>query len=155
MPETAFEITSRLPASRESVWRWITSLEGISTEMAPYFRMTAPRGVRSLADLRVVLGSPLFRSQVYLFGVVPLGRWDFTLIELEDRQGFVELSPSGSMKSWRHERRILATPDSACVLLTDRLRFVPAVAPRLVGRFIRHVFAHRHRVLESHFRAER
>ena len=41
---------SKLRCDRGTAWSWITSLDGISAEMRPFFRMTAPVGVRSLAD---------------------------------------------------------------------------------------------------------
>jgi ligand-binding SRPBCC domain-containing protein len=145
-------MVSRLHASREEVWRWISSVEGISTEMRPYFRMTAPDGVRALTDVKVELGKPIFRSRVYLFGLVPAGYWDMTLIELDPGRGFVEHSPSDTMKDWRHERRLYDCPDEpTCVVLVDDVTFVPRWSPGVVGRFIRRVFEHRHRVLRSRF----
>jgi ligand-binding SRPBCC domain-containing protein len=143
---------SRLRATRDRVWSWITSVDGISEEMRPYFRMTSPKGVRSLADLKVDLGSPFLRSRVFLFGVIPAGTWDFTLVAMEDRVGFVEQSPSTFMTSWRHERRILDDAgDPASVLLSDHVTFVPKSGRWLLRRFLGHVFEHRHRVLRERF----
>jgi hypothetical protein len=73
-----------------------------------------------------------------------------TLLELNIGEGFTEQSPMGSMKLWRHERRIVPCPsDSNAVLLVDQLTFQPRVASRLVKWFIRRVFIHRHRVLKA------
>jgi hypothetical protein len=93
--------TSRLRGSRSQVWAWIVSVAGISEEMSPYFRMTSPEGVQSLTDLKVELGVPFLRSRVFLFGFIPAGTWDFTLVEFEDGKGFVEQSLSTFMTSWR------------------------------------------------------
>lgn len=145
-------LTSRLKSSRDQVWTWITSVAGISEEMRPYFRMTSPEGVRNLADLKVELGASFLRSRVFLFGFIPAGTWDFTLVELEGKSGFVEQSPSTFMTSWRHERRILDDPsDPSSVLLSDHVTFVPKSGRRFVGPFLRHVFEHRHRVLQKRF----
>ena len=143
---------SRLRAPRERVWEWISSVAGISAEMWPYFRMTAPRNARSLADLKPRPGVPMFRSIVFLFGVLPIDYSDMTLLELDEGHGFIEQSPMGSMELWRHERRILPCPgEPASVLLVDRLTFRPRMARRVVRWFIHRVFVHRHAVLRATF----
>ena len=141
---------SELHAPVAHIWEWITSVEGISAEMWPFFRMTFPKGVRSLNDVRVQLGVPIFRSYVFLFGVMPIDYSDMTLIKFDPGQGFVEQSPMGSMKLWRHERRINPSPsDPTAALLVDQLTFQPRMAKRLAGWFIRRVFIHRHEVLKA------
>ncbi|MEO1894211.1 MAG: hypothetical protein ABGX84_15465 [Alcanivorax sp.] len=141
---------STLRASPERVWEWITSVEGISAEMRPFFRMTIPKHMQSLADVRVEPGTRMFRSYVFLFGFLPIDYSDMTLVKLTPGVGFVEQSPMGSMKLWRHERYIApcdSEPDS--VLLVDQLTFQPRMARGLVGWFIRRVFTHRHKVLRE------
>jgi ligand-binding SRPBCC domain-containing protein len=140
---------SRLHSSAERVWEWITSIDEISAEMWPYFRMSVPRGVRSITDLEIKLGDPMFRSYIFLFGFLPIDFSDMTLVELDSGRGFIEQSPMGSMKLWRHKRRIVPS-DSEAVLLIDELTFQPRMAPRLVAWFIKHVFTHRHEVLRKH-----
>jgi len=142
---------STLFAPRECVWEWITSFEGISAEMWPLFRMTVPRRVRSLADVAVTPGSRLFRSWILLFGFLPIDYSDLTLLELEHGRGFVEESPMGSMRLWRHERRIVDGPNPDAVVLRDRLTFEPRFARGLVRWFIGYAFTHRHAVLQAHF----
>ncbi len=116
--------------------------------MRPYFRMTTPRGVTTIDDLTITLGAPLFRSRVYLFGVIRIDYSDVTLIEFSKGIGFVEQSPMGSMSLWRHERKIEGTT-SGCVVV-DTLTFQPRTARKFVAWFIGRVFAHRHAVLRSH-----
>jgi len=151
MPEgISLRFESRLRAPAERVWEWITSVEGIRAEMRPFLHMTAPRGFRSLRDVKVTPGERLCRSYVLLFGVLPIDYSDMTLMELSPGHGFVEQSPTGSMRLWRHERRIEPCPsDPAAVLLVDQLTFQPRAAGRLVGWFIRRFFAHRHGVLRG------
>ncbi len=147
----SFRFESKLHAPAARVWEWITSIEGISAEMWPFFRMTTPKGIRSLSDLSIQPGVRMFRSHVFLFGVLPIDYSDMTLVELDSGRGFVEQSPMGSMELWRHERRIAPCPsDSSAVLLVDQLTFRPRTAQRFVGWFIRHVFLHRHNVLRAH-----
>jgi ligand-binding SRPBCC domain-containing protein len=138
---------SEVSASPQKVWEWIISLKGISSEMWPYFRMTAPKGFESLENLNIILGQPLFRSKVFLFGFLPIDYSDITLIEIEKGSGFVEKSPMGSMKLWRHERRIISTA-SGCKII-DHLTFEPKMATQIIGWFIRTVFQHRHKVLRK------
>ena len=138
---------SEVSASPQKVWEWITSVKGILAEMRPYFRMTAPKGFDSIDNLNITLGQPLFHSKVFLFGFLPIDYSDITLIELEKGFGFVEKSPMGSMKLWRHERRI--SPTAGGCKITDHLTFEPKRASSFTGWFIRTVFKHRHRVLRK------
>jgi hypothetical protein len=124
-------------------------MEGISRELWPVLRMTAPRHVKNLQDVRIEPGKPLFRSWVLLFGVLPLDRSDLTLLELRDGIGFVEQSPMLSMKLWRHERTLEGNDEQTT--LTDKLTFEPRFGGVLVAWFIGTVFAHRHAVLRRHF----
>src|SRR3990172_6737786 len=136
----SLRFVSKLQAPKGNVWEWITSIEGISAEMWPFFRMTMPKGIRSLNDVQPNLGVRMFLSYVFLFGILPIDYSDMTLVELDSGQGFVEQSPMGSMKLWRHERRIVpCLSDPSAVLLVDQLTFRPRMAPRLIGWFIRRV----------------
>jgi len=129
-------------------WAWITSVEGILSEMRPWICMTVPRGVSRLDDVAFVPRRPLFRSRMYIFGLVPFGHSDLTLLELTDGVGFVEQSPMTGMKLWRHERSI-EPREGGCTLI-DELTFEPRVAGPLVAWFVRRIFAHRHAVLRRH-----
>jgi len=144
---TDFQLSTVLRCPRDRAWEWISSVDGIAAEMRPYFRMTAPPGVARLTDLKVELGRPLFRSRVFVFGVLPAGSWDLTLVALEGGRGFVEESPSTSMRCWRHERRLADHADG--VKLTDHLTFEAKLASAAVGWLIERVFHHRHRVLRE------
>jgi hypothetical protein len=150
----ALRFESRLAVPAAQVWQWITSVEGIRAELRPLLRMTAPKGVRSLGDMPITPGVPLFRSWILLFGFVPIDYTDLTLLELEPGSGFVEQSAMRSMRLWRHERRIAPRPSHpGMVLLVDQLHFQPRMAGPLVAWFVRRLFAHRHAVLRA--RAER
>ncbi len=145
MPPIQLDFRSQLTAGPKEVWTWITSADGILREMRPLFRMTMPRGVKRLEDLEIVPGKRLFRSRLYLFGFLPFGYSDLTLLEWSDGVGFVEQSPMTGMKLWRHERTIHPTADGCT--LTDKLTFEPRFAKSLVAWFTRRMFEHRHAVL--------
>ena len=144
---TDFSFETPVSASPGKAWEWITSLRGISREIRPYFRMTAPKGIESISDLDIVTGRPLFRSRVFLFGFIPIDYSDLTLIEIEQGTGFIEQSPMGSMKLWRHERRIV--PSAAGCTIRDHITFEPRMAASFTAWFMRKVFKHRHRVLKK------
>ncbi|ATB45619.1 hypothetical protein [Corallococcus macrosporus] len=126
-------------------WAWVTSMKGISTEMHPYLRMTAPPGVTGIADLAFEPGMPLFRGRLLLGGVLPVGWTDLTLRELEPGRRFVEESPMSAMRQWRHERRIVEA--HAGVDIIDQLDFEPRFGGWLTEAFVRRLFEHRHSVL--------
>ena len=142
------KFSTQLAASPSAVWDWMTSFEGISREMAPYLQMSAPRGVTSLLAVDFQLGKPMFRSWIRLFRLIPFDYSDLTLLSLEQGVGFVEQSPMGSMRSWRHVRRL--TPTAGGCVLTDELTFEPRIAGWLSCRIVRAFFNHRHRMLERH-----
>jgi hypothetical protein len=139
------EFESSLPVSTDVLWAWITSVDGILAEMWPLVRMTVPRSVKSLTDVNVRFGEPLFRSWVLLFGIVPVDRSDLTLVEMQPGQRFLEQSPMLGMKLWRHERVI--APSGSGSKIIDRLEFQPRFGVFFMRWFVKTLFAHRHRVL--------
>jgi ligand-binding SRPBCC domain-containing protein len=150
------QFESRLRAPAAAVWEWITSVDGISAEMRPLMRMTVPRRIKNLTDIEFRPGHRLFRSYILLFGILPIDYSDLTLLELTSGRGFIEQSPMGSMRLWRHERQLTpAEAPDAVVVLTDRLTFQPRFAPGLVAWFVTVFFRHRHSVLRKHLGGEK
>lgn len=148
------QFATPLRTSRECLWDWITSVEGIRAEMRPILRMTVPRNLRGIEDARIRPGQRLFRSIILLFGILPIDYSDLTVLTLRPGEGFIEESPMGSMKRWRHERSIVGDHvDPATVILVDRLTFQPRWAASLLGWFVQRFFEHRHAVLRAHFGA--
>jgi len=144
--------SSKLAAPPDQVWTAVVSVEGLRREMRPFLRMTIPRGVASLDSLEVMPGRRLFRSYLLAFGVIPFDYSDLTLIELRPGRGFLEQSPMGSMRLWRHERRIdPVASDPGCSVVTDRLTFTPRFAAPLAAWIVHRFFEHRHAVLRRHF----
>ncbi|HEX4951365.1 MAG TPA: hypothetical protein VFZ34_32205 [Blastocatellia bacterium] len=140
--------TTEVSVTPEQAWAWITSFDDIAKEMSPYLRMSVPSGVSKLSDRFTQPGARMFRSWIKLFGVLPMDYSNLTLVGLTPGVGFVEQSPMGSMKLWRHERTI-----SACAVgskITDTLTFEPRLASHLVAAIVRAFFAHRHRQLAQH-----
>lgn len=146
--EYTLTFSTRLAAAPNEVWEWITSFSGISREMAPYMTMTFPEGLVGLNSIAIVPGRKLFRSWLKLFGVIPFDYSDMTLVSIDEGEGFVEESPMGSMRQWRHERRI--TPSGSGSILTDKLTFEPRLFGGLSRAIVNFFFRHRHRKLQRH-----
>lgn len=145
-----FELRSRLAAPADVVWFHATSMRGVNAELFPLVRMTHPRGLDSLAQREVPLGTRVFRSWILLAGIVPIDYDDLTFVALEPGR-FLERSPMLTQRAWEHERRV--EPSGTGCLVTDRIRSEPRVAAlapafRLVFRL---AFALRHRNLRRRF----
>ena len=147
------QFKSTLRSSRGEVWAWITSVEGITRETMPFFRMTTPAGIRSLTDVKFVSGKKLFRSVIYFGGLLPLDYSDLTLIELKQDEGFKECSPMFSMHRWQHERWIRNADQDGCVDLIDTLTFEPRFLRAFTGWLVNRIFVHRHAVLRAELKA--
>jgi ligand-binding SRPBCC domain-containing protein len=150
----SFRIASHLRASPERVWAHATSMAGINHELAPLLRMTHPPGVTALGDLQPPLGTPLFRSIILLFGIVPIDFDDVILEAMEPGRGFRERSRTLSQRTWLHERSI--EPLDEGVRLVDRVAFEPRVpgAGGVLAPLLHLVFRNRHRKLVGLFGGE-
>lgn len=139
--------TSELNIPPAQVWQWITDVQLLREEMAPWLWMSVPKGLNSLADVQVEPGQVLFTSWLWLFGFLPLGTSRLTLLTMEPGLGFVEQSPMTGMRLWRHERRLEDLPGGTRI--TDTLR-VEALLPAFIVRpFLTLFFRSRHRALRS------
>ena len=141
---------STLPVDRATLWQAITSPQGINHEMRPWLTMGVPAGIHGMQDVTLDPGAPVFRSTIKLFGLLPVGHSDLTLLSLTAQQGFVEVSPMTGMRSWRHERR-LEDRGTDCTL-HDTLVFEPQRLPKVTSVIIRAFFRHRHRRLRRRYR---
>ncbi len=99
------------------------SAEGINFEMAPFLRMTVPRGLEAL-DLAEVEPGRLGRSWILLFGLLPVDYDDLGLERIEPGRGFLERSTMLSQRLWEHERTIEPRPGGGCTV-TDRVAWEP------------------------------
>lgn len=142
---------STLNAPREVIWRFVTSSEGIRAEMRPYLNFSLPEGIRRLEDLDFRPGEVLYRSRMRLFGVLPIGTFHVTLLELTPNEGFIEESPMTGMRLWRHERRLVDAKTQGQTQVVDELTVVPRLGTALTRWFLRMLFEHRHRVLREKF----
>jgi ligand-binding SRPBCC domain-containing protein len=147
--------SSPLPAPPDAVWAQVTSLAGINDELAPWLRMSAPRGMQ-LTPEAVPLGRRWFRSWILLFGILPFDYDDLLIERLDPGRGFLERSKMLSARVWEHERTLEELPNGD-TLLTDRVDFLPRLpgTARAHAAVIRAIFRHRHRRLERAFHCER
>jgi len=149
-----FEIASLLSASPATVWARVSTMDGVNAELMPLARMTHPPEMQQLDPARIPYGQRLFRSWVFLFGMLPVDWDDLTLIWVEAERGFLEHSTMLSQRRWVHER-ILEPVDGGC-RVTDRIEFeprLPVLAPVYAAVF-RFFFRHRHRRLRRAFARE-
>lgn len=147
-------VTSDIPAPAEQVWTRAVSAEGVNHELGPWLRMTVPAGLRGMTVETAPTNTPLGRSWILLFGVVPVDYDDLCLAELGPGYRFLERSSTASMRLWSHERVI--EPADRGARVTDTLTFEPRAATRLLPRpfvaaIVRALFKHRHRRLLAYF----
>ena len=152
------EQSSRLPLPAGEVWARAMTPEGINDELAPWLRMTMPKGLRgrALDDAAIaVLGrGPLGRSWILLFGVLPVDFDDIAIAELDPGRRFLERSRTLAFGLWQHEREVEPLGPASC-RVSDRLGFelraplarVPGVAA-LARAIVGALFGHRHRRLQ-------
>lgn len=153
MADVELQIATPLAAPAARVWAEAVSERGINHELAPWLRMTMPRGLPAGATIEdAPVGEPLGRSWILLRGLVPV-EWDeLQLAERGPGMRFVERSRLATARSWCHEREVIATGPGTCEIadrvaleLRAPLRPVRAVAARIV----RALFEHRHRRLRE------
>lgn len=126
----------------------MTSFAGINREMKPYLSMSAPLGIKNIDDVEIELDKTLFRSAIKLFGIIPIDYSDLKFIKFETGVGFVEQSNMGSMRLWKHDRRI-AKSSAGCTLV-DTLTFEPKIFGAVLNMAVRAFFSHRHTKLRAH-----
>ncbi len=151
---TVVERESVVDAPADAVWQRVVTPEGINDELRPIMTMTMPRGAESFTVDDVPVGTPIGRSWLRLFGVLPFDYDYLTIAELQPGRSFREESTMLSMRQWRHERTVTPNGDAAATV-HDRLTFQPRLPLRLAAPLlavgIGALFSHRHRRLQRHF----
>ena len=151
MPTYELSESSRLATPAEQVWAHALTPAGVNLELRPLARMTFPIDTESLEPSEALLGKPLFRSWILLFGIIPADYDEVTFVEFEDGHRFLECSPMLSQRLWQHER--IVEPISGGCRLTDRLKLSPKIAilGPIYERIFRLTFTLRHRNLRKLF----
>lgn len=151
-------IASEIATSAQAAWLHATSLAGVSWELAPWLRMTMPRGLDEASfrsrmnggevELPVTLG----RSWLLRLGWLPVDYDRIGVAEVEPGRRFLERSTMASMSAWQHERTVEPLAASAC-RVTDRLAWTPRplVPSAVAAVIVRAVFTHRHARLRARF----
>ncbi|MBX3411243.1 MAG: hypothetical protein KF708_00895 [Pirellulales bacterium] len=117
---------SNLAAPAERVWAHAITMRGVNDELWPLVRMSFPREAATLTLSGDKLGRPLFRSWIYLFGVLPIDYDEITLVEFEPGERFLERSPMLTQAVWQHERTVESCPGGCTI--TDHVEYRPRVA---------------------------
>lgn len=153
MTPTVVERRSVVAAPAAEVWARVVTPEGINDELRPVMTMSLPRGAEDLTVDTVPIGTPVGRSWLRLFGLIPFDYDYLTVAELEPGRRFREESTMLSMTTWRHERTV--EPDGERATVHDRITFQPRwplrFAAPLLAIGIRALFGHRHRRLRRYF----
>ncbi|WP_203337353.1 hypothetical protein [Nocardioides limicola] len=145
------ERQTRVDAPIEAVWARVVTPEGINDELRPVMTMGMPRGSEGVNIDTVVVGRPLGRAWLRLFGLIPFDYDDLTIVAIEPGRSFHERSTMLSMRHWEHERSL--APEGPVTLVSDRLTFAPRIpgTGALMARVISALFGHRHRRLRRFF----
>jgi hypothetical protein len=147
--KSTFIQTSVIALSPEQVWQRVTQAEGINDELYPLLRMTTPKLLRGKRIEDVPLGISLGKSWLLLFCLVPVDFDAITLVACMPGQEFREESHTLGLRLWGHKRH-LRKVDGGCEVtdeLTYALRFPWRPLHWCAGKFLRYLFAHRHRRL--------
>ena len=147
----AFEISSDLAATPETVWQRVVTPAGINDELLPLMRMTMPRQLRGATIDQLPLRQPVGRSWLLLFGLVPVDYDDLALAEVDPGRRFFEQSTMLTQSQWTHER-IVEAHEGGC-RVADRLSWQGRTKAfeMLYGLAVPVLFRHRHRRLRRRF----
>lgn len=143
----AFTFSSALPISPAQFWASM-SMSAVNAELFPLVRMGCPAAWQTAHLAHWTTGKVLFRSTLFLFGVLPVDVHSLRLEQIYPDRGFLERSHSWANTLWQHERTTTATPDGCIV--TDSVLVhgrVPCITTLLMPVY-RLVFRHRHRRLQ-------
>jgi len=146
-----FEFASSLEADVHDVWRVVTTMKGVTSELHPFVHMTSGPEHQTLPT-DVAPGQVMLKSWLLLFHVLPFDRHSLALDHIEHDRGFAEESSSWLQRRWRHERPLAPNQDHGC-LIADRLVIEPRLrlGRPLVSLIVKLLFHHRHRRLKRHF----
>jgi ligand-binding SRPBCC domain-containing protein len=146
----SIEVSSRLDAPTERVWKWVVTADGVNDELRPWMRMTVPGGGDIDLD-SVEVGKPIGRSWVLFLGLIPIDYDEINVVELDSGRGFVERSKMLSQRAWEHIRTI--EPDAGGSVITDRVAWEPRlpIPARALRPLFGAIFRHRHRRLRRRF----
>ena len=146
----SFTIRTELPRTTpEAFWAGM-SIDAVNAELRPLARMGAPTAWRRCPLEQWTTGRTLFRSTIWLFGVLPVDLHSLRLEALHPGpRGFLENSHTLWNRRWRHERTTIPTAAGGLVVqdhLTVESR-LPGAATLMMPVY-RFVFLHRHRRLK-------
>lgn len=125
-----FELEVPLAAPPRDVWPEAGTLDGYDTRYQPMARSMSPTQPQLLRPSDAPRGGPFYGGFTWLFGLLPIDRYELTVHWLEPPQGFHEDAVSWLFVRWVHIRqlnRIEPTDDvdSVGCLLTDQIAFTP------------------------------
>ena len=129
------------------------TMVGVNNELGPFLRMSCPKEWEQRPLTEWQTGTPLFRSVIFAFWVLPIDVHSFYM-EKVSAHGFEERSSSWMNSLWAHTRTV--EPDGAFCKIQDAVEFMPRVKiiGRLAALIYQSVFRHRHKRLKVRFGAK-
>ena len=129
------------------------NMVSVNYELGPFLKMSCPKEWEQRPLTEWQTGTPLFRSVICAFWVLPIDLHTFYM-EKVSAHGFEERSSSWMNSVWVHKRTV--EPDGASCKIHDVVEFTPRV--RMIGalaaRIYQTVFKHRHKRLQVRFGAK-
>eukprot|EP01031_Cornospumella_fuschlensis_P042348 gene42348-51722_t len=151
------KISSTLPVDKQTLWKHMTSMEGVNFELQPYLYMTYPAAQADLSTTpRSKIGSFLFASILLLFMYIPVDLHWLRLVDVQEGEGFREHSCTLLQQDWKHERYLVQGENgSDTTQIVDEVEFSPRinVLGYLLKPVVKAIFRHRHLQLQRKFQS--
>ena len=146
-------IESEINITKEILWKHITQMKSVNTELMPFARMTYPKEMSEIGNNEVPLHQTLFKSIVLLFGFIPVDVHCLRFDKIDFGNAFYENSVTATHRYWKHTRTL--TEKGTSTLVRDEIHFLPWFAPLgyLFLPVIKTIFRNRHRKLSEIFSA--
>lgn len=140
----SFTISSLVKKEIQEVSSELLTMKGVNYELMPLIRMSMPPDHLSKSIVKWPVGSVIFTSTVFLFGIIPVDKHKFRLVKT-DQFGIEERSTALSNLEWNHLRQITHTNEHTEI--SDVVEFKPIL--QISGYFMlpiyKSIFKHRHK----------
>lgn len=143
-------VKTGVAAPMHQVWSQISTMKGVNAELFPLLQMSCPDANISISKDLAKKG-PLFRSWLFLFGIIPIEYDDIGFSEVVEGRSFSERSEMALMSCWHHDRKLENLDQGTLVI--DELAYIPRV--RILGPLLQYIvrflFLYRHGRLRTRF----
>ncbi|MFN8294560.1 MAG: hypothetical protein U0T69_00080 [Chitinophagales bacterium] len=152
MQDFCFSIESLINTDKSILWKHITQMKNVNTELMPFAKMTYPKDRNEIGSNNVPLNETLFKSYVLLFGFIPADIHYLKLDKIDFGNAFYENSTSLTHHYWKHTRTL--TEKYGKTLVRDEVHFSPRIL--FLGNIFlpvyKKIFSNRHVQLKKIFK---